>query len=282
MSIIGKLNNLYMERHPREAARVLSDLPAKEATELLRSAPPAAAAATLRQLPAFWNAGMLAELPIKSAIPILLELPLVTQVSTVRQMKLPIREALLKALAQENREPLLRLLPYPGGSAGALIDPHVFTVVEEATVQEVRSQTRLGHPSLRYYLYMVDRNHRLTGVLTLRQLMQAGPKQEIAELATRAVHSVNAAARERDIVGNPHWRLFHMMPVVDDDNTLLGVIRYETLRETEQALHAREVEDTALATLLSLGELYWTGLAGVFRGIGTDDTSPRQSTRESR
>lgn len=280
MSIVAKLTNLYMERHPREAARVMSGLPVAEATELLRNTPPSAAAATLRQLPSFWNAGMLAELPSKTSIPILMQLPLVTQVSILRQMKPPRREELLKTLPQENSEPLQRLLPYSSGSAGALIDPNVFTVVEEATVQEVRSQTRHGHPSLRYYLYVVDRNHRLIGVLTLRQLMQADPRQAIAELAAPTVHTINAAARERDIVNNPHWRHFHMMPVVDDDNTLLGIIRYETLRETEQALHARDEEDTALATLLSLGELYWTGLAGIFRGIGADDALARKSTKD--
>jgi hypothetical protein len=67
------------------------------------------------------------------------------------------------------------------------------------------------------------------------------------------------------VLAHPGWRDFHVLPVVDDSDVFVGVIRHEKLRSLEDT--AKKPGNQAVSTMLSLGELYWIGLTGMLAGV---------------
>lgn len=281
MDLTTRLGQRYLDRHPEEAAEVLVTLPAEEAVPMIAAVSPDSAAAALQRLPVSWAASLLNRLPAASAAPVFTALPIEWQVNLLRQLDETARERQLASIPPQLAKPLRRLLPYPGGTAASLMDPHVFAVADDLTVQEALKRTKLDTEHLRFYIYLVDAGFRLTGVLTLRELMQAGPKRRVADLARRPVMSINAAQRLQEIVTSPHWHRVPTLPVVEADGTLLGLLRYKTLRGIEDELEQRSHEDAALSTLLALGELYWLGMSGIFRGLAVPEPRENEPPEES-
>jgi magnesium transporter len=85
-----------------------------------------------------------------------------------------------------------------------------------------------------YYVYVVDREGRLIGVVNLRQLLLTSSKQSLQTLMRRPVYSLPPGADHAGIVAHPGWRELHALPVVDGSGRFLGVLRHETVRRLEE------------------------------------------------
>jgi magnesium transporter len=263
---ISILSNAFLTAHPEDAARVLERLPAKDQAKLLASAPSGAGKVMARMAPPT-AATCLALMNGERALHIVRELSLDFKLSLLRCMQEHDRERLLQALGSEEGEPLRTLLCYPDNTAGALMDPYLLSVPDDITAGEALRRMRASHRPVLYYLYVLDREHRLVGVTTLRELMRARPSYALSAVMRREVVRLPAAVRSDDIVKNPHWREFHALPVVDEQGRFLGAIRHETLRRVEQEVAQNSHKGGTLDTLLALGELYWVGLASLIPGV---------------
>lgn len=264
------LTAAFLAAHPEDAARVLERLsPAEQGRVLVRSPAPAAAQ-VLQRFPPTVAAACLSSMPAAAAGAILEALPLDLKVNVIRPLGEHERARLLAALDPAAAEPLLRLLRYPEGTAGALMDPYVLTLPEDISVAESLRRTKASRQGLLYYLYVIDRQQRLVGVTTLRELMRARVSEPLATVIERDVAKINAHARSEEVVKSPYWRAFHALPVVDDKGFFLGVIRYETLQRLQDEAQQGDHEGSAMDTILALGELYWIGLTGMLRGVSTE------------
>lgn len=171
--------------------------------------------------------------------------------------------AFLAALLDETAEPLARLLRYPEGTAGALMDPRVLALPEDLSAADALGRMRRAARQVFYYLYVVDREQRLRGVLNLRELLLAPPRTPLAAAMRQSVARIPARADRVAILAHPAWREYHALPVVDEGGILLGAIRYETLRRLEAEAKPGDRAGDPLATMVTLGELCWQGMARV-------------------
>ena len=132
-------------------------------------------------------------------------------------------------MAARASEPIRRLLCHPEGTAGALMDPGVPALPGDISVIEARSLLKASSSRAMYYVYVVDRDNCLIGVLNLRQLMLTSSKQSLESLMRRPVSSLQSGADRTAILGHPGWRDLHALPVVDKGGRFLGVLRHETV-----------------------------------------------------
>jgi magnesium transporter len=200
------------------------------------------------------------------------------QVAALRLLKPATCKTLLAELEPEIAKPLEQMLRYPPGTAGGLMDPFVFTVPDDVTVKETLKRARVASLEMPFYVYVVDRTQTLVGVVSLKKLIRARHADPISTVMRRDVVSLSAMAPQPEIVKNPHWREFHTLPVTDEDNLFLGVVRYETIARLREELADASNDEGMLDTALALGELYWIGLSGVMDGIagrGTERAAKR-------
>ncbi len=210
-------------------------------------------------------AGCLERLAPAPAVAVLTALPLNAAAGLLRRLNVDVRDRTLVHAPAEFTITLRRLLQYPEGTAGALMETRALSLPGDVRVSEARTRVRRALHSLLFYVYVVDREQRLIGVLNLRELMLASPKTMLSSAMRPHVLRLPARADLTAIVAHPGWRDFHVLPVVDDSGTFIGVIRYETLRRLEDT--AAQPASEAISTMLRLGELCWIGLTGMLVGV---------------
>jgi len=261
------LSQAFLEFHPRESAVILERLPVGEAAAFLEQTPARLAAGVLQQMAPLSASGCLAHLAPAPAVAVLTALPLNAAAGLLRRLNVDLRDRTLVHAPAGFAISVQRLLQYPEGTAGALMEPRALALSSDLRVSEARTRVRRALHSLLYYVYVVDREQRLIGVLNLRELMLAAPKTMLS--SAMRPHVVRLSVREdlTSILTHPGWRDFHVLPVVDDSGTFVGVIRHGTLPRLEDA--AGKPASQAISTMLSLGELCWIGLTGVLAGVAT-------------
>jgi Mg/Co/Ni transporter MgtE len=275
------LAEAFMAAHPADAARALEALAAEDAAALLAGAEPDDGAAVVRRMAPGSGADCLARLAPERAADILAALPPDAAVALLRRLDPERLAALLGPLPPSSAESLRARLRFPEDSAGALADQHVLALPLDLSAGEALSQVRRTAHRVLHYVYVVDRDQRLCGVVSLPELMLAPTKAPLASTMRREVVRLPADAPRAVIVGHPGFRALHALPVVDADGTFVGALRYETLRRLEEDASGPRQGPDALATLLTLGELCWIGLTGVFVDLTTTLTpAPRAEGSE--
>jgi magnesium transporter len=141
----------------------------------------------------------------------------------------PLARDLIESLPRQDRREVETLLKYPEDTAGGLMQVELVAVAENATVAETTEAVRNNaeEASTFHFIYVVDDDKRLVGVLNLGALLLAPPDQHIGELVKRNIHVVRPEIDQEDVA-----RLFRRydlvaLPVVDDDGRLLGRILHD-------------------------------------------------------
>ena len=237
-----------------DAAALFADLDAPDAAQLVARISAALAVDCLKTMPDRLVASLLGELPLDLAARILMRAAQET------------RRLWLAELPAERAEFLRRKLRYPPGTAGALVDPLVLALPEDLGVAEAQKHLRRSAERAYLYLYVVDREQRLVGALDLRELLQADPRESLASVMHRDVERIAAHADLAAVAGHAAWHDVDALPVVDGAGVFFGVIRHRTMRQLSAAGVGEEARPV-MQTLVSLGELYWTGLSAFLTGV---------------
>lgn len=256
----------FVADHPEEAALVLEQLSFADAAALLAELDPAQGAGLIARLSAALAVDCLRSLPDRLVAAVLSELPIDLAARILMRASDETRASWLAALPEEQAQFLRRKLRYPPGTAGALLDPLVLALPEELSVAEAQRQLRRSAERAYYYVYVVDRDQRLVGALDIRELMLAETKATLGAVMHRDIVSVPAHADLASVMTHPGWRELDALPVVDAAGVFFGIIRHRMMRQIAGPAGDQEGQPM-VRTLVSLGELYWTGLSAFLAGV---------------
>ena len=177
--------------------------------------------------------------------------------------------ALLDAPETEAIQDMMAYLPE---TAGAIMTDSYVALPEELTVNEAISQVRkASEVDYIFYVYVIDSNGCLRGVISLRQLLLADPSKTLSEAMITNVWSESVHADQEHVARVVSRYNILAIPVVDDDNVLVGIITVDdvldVIREeaTEDILkmagtHSYQDEVTSL----SARRLAWIRLPWLF------------------
>lgn len=135
------------------------------------------------------------------------------------------RERILEKIPEHKRGRLRQLLNYPADSAGRMMTTEVFTLPINMSAQDAIERIRnRGHDDSIYYIYCVDENKHLMGVLSLRELVSAPAHTPLQNLIKKEVLTVTTLATEKDVAQLVSHYDFIAVPVVDENKALKGII----------------------------------------------------------
>lgn len=280
MTLEQKLALAFLEEHPSEAAQALERMPVDGCAAIVRSVPAAAAAALAEMLPSA-VADCVARLSPGEAADALDHLPLDRAIGVLRRLPPEHTNHVVAALPAARQDLVQRVLKYPEGTAGALMDPIVAELPADLSVAEARVRLRRGSAGLLHYLFVVDRSRVLVGMLEISDLLRASGRASIDSLMRDGVDSLPAWMPAAAVRTHPGWQSAHVLPVVDEAGRLVGSIRWETLRRLEREAETRQDPRGAAATVGALGELFHLGLAGFIEGVASAGT-PRPDSPGAR
>ncbi|MBW1730394.1 MAG: magnesium transporter [Deltaproteobacteria bacterium] len=137
--------------------------------------------------------------------------------------------AIIQTLRGDVSEEIEKLLPYPEDTAGGIMGLEFVAVRADATVKEAIDVIRQKADEVEnlYYLWVVDINNRLVGVISLKDLLLEPHDRKISEIMNPNVISVNVNADQEEVVHLVKKYDLVNIPVVDDQNRLVGRITHD-------------------------------------------------------
>jgi magnesium transporter len=142
----------------------------------------------------------------------------------------------------EDSEEVRPLLLHPDDSAGGLMTSEYLALRRRMTAREAIRAIRAWKPEAEtiYYLFVVDRQGHLCGVVGLRQLVIADPETLVEDIMDSEVISVPAGIDQEECARLMTRYDLLALPVVDINNMLLGVI---TVDDVIDVLEDEATED---------------------------------------
>jgi len=166
---------------------------------------------------------------------------------------LPPEEAgqFLGLMEREEARDIRELLQYPEDTAGGIMTTEFVSVPAVATAAQTIDLLRRLAPDAEtaYYVYVVDEQGRLAGVLSLRDLIVAPPETSVGAIMNPNVISVTADTDQEEVARQVSKYDFLAMPVVDAERRLLGIVTFDDVMDV---LEEEATED-----------IYLLGAAGV-------------------
>lgn len=261
-----RLAHTFLELHPEDAARILEGVSAEHGAEALAGCGPVIAAGVIQKMLPGIAAGYLDELPSSESSSILTHVSIEVTAMIARHWAPDGQSEVLSGLQPRTADALRLMLSTPQGTIGSLMDPLAFTLPADITVAEARQRVEQAGDRVLYYLYIVDRQHKLVGVLNLREFIMAASDIQLSSIMNKVVLSLKASASIEEFAGTSECKRYLSFPVIDKNGTFMGVLSTRVLHkavgEEQQGLKKRGTVDTAVA----LGELYWVTLSGLLSG----------------
>ena len=139
--------------------------------------------------------------------------------------------AILAKLKKDDREDLKELMQYDEETAGGLMTTDFLAVKSGITAGEATRiiQEAGEEAEMVFYIYAVDGDGRLEGVVSLREIVQADDERKIADIMETDIHKVRADVDQEEVARIiEHYDLL-AVPVVNEENIIIGIITVDDI-----------------------------------------------------
>ena len=258
MKVDSPLSKEFLLCHPLEAARALELVSAEHVAALFNDLAAEIVSPVLASMLPNMAAGCLTRMEAPTAAKLVTEMPVTHAARIYRLLQPAKQEELSSHLSDKTQRRLRRSLDYSSLSAGDLMDPNVIMLPDDLTVADaIRRIERHSH-AVSCEIYVVDSSHHLLGVIDLGKLLTSSHPVRLRDIMTRTVRLVPAHASAENLLSHPGWATRRKLPVVERDNTLVGVLDYMRMQEAtgESAVGNHDPSQN----LLSLVSLYWLSM----------------------
>jgi len=240
-----------VEADPHDAADILEALEDEAAADLLSGLGAEAAAEVLEEIQDEAAADILEELQHETAADMLEELPADEAADIVGELEPEARRAVLEEMTDDKAEDIRELLAYPADSAGGLMSTELATLPAAISAGEAIEALRRLHEHLEYlaYVYVVDQQDRLIGVVSFRELVFARPGTALEEVMVANPVAVRPETDREDVAELVQRYNLLAVPVVDRAGRLLGMV---TIDDVIEEVQQEATED--IATMVGAGK----------------------------
>lgn len=224
----------FLERfHPADIALAMQYLNPREQQALFQLLTVEKAAEVLEASDPDTEARLLRSSEPRRASAILEALPADERVDALQTLEPEEVDLALEQLDLEDAQETRRLLQYDPETAGGLMTLDYLAVPEHATAQEALEQLRAeGKIEAPHYVYVVDDEGVLKGVLELHRLVTASPDTPVMRLTAPGLVVVFADQDREEVAEIAARYDLLALPVVDREYHLLGVVTAKDILDT--------------------------------------------------
>ncbi len=195
------LFNVLLEKNKEKTGEVLSELDPEDAAPILNEL-------HLEQISELFHI-----IPPDDVVPILDLLP--------DDMK----ESILASMEEKPSEDVKELLHYEEETAGRIMSPDFYALNQNTNVSDAITAMQLeGDVESTFYLYAIDDQNHLVGVVSLRQLLFAHPNTKLKDIMTKDLISVHPETDQEEVARHVADYNFVALPVIDSESKLIGVV----------------------------------------------------------
>ena len=148
---------------------------------------------------------------------------------------------IIELLKSEEQEEVEEIMGYPEDSAGTLMYTDVFTLHENTIAKEAINALQDHESSeMVFYLYVIDDDERLVGIISLRDLVTTPPNTRLKDIMIRHLQTVRPETDQEEVARIVSQYNYLAVPVVDQEGQLLGIV---TVDEIVDVIREEATED---------------------------------------
>lgn len=265
MSNLEDFAKNYIEQHPSQAMVALGRLKSQEAAEYLASLGEDNLLKVAPFVPIVIAAELLTHPDKNTVATVIAKLPIRLLARWFWFVKPSNRDEILELLKPEQKKVVQSLLAVSKNVAGAIADinmPAITVGTDIRTcIENIFSIDGYGSN----YIYIVDHDGKLVGVSSLRKLFLATDNKDmnIESIMNNKVSSVFFQTRLLDLVNDPMWIKYDVLPVVGAHGDYLGAISHKKIRALNPCGEFSRKEEIRG----NLGELYNVGMFSLLESV---------------
>lgn len=145
------------------------------------------------------------------------------------------QQEILPKLAKQEQEDILKLASFKEGTAGAVATSAYVAIPEQMSVIDALRFVRKNAANMEtiYQVYVVDKQQRLIGTMSLRELMNEADEALVGEVMRTDLVSINAEQPQQEAADAIRRYDLLALPVIDHNNKLVGIITVDDAMDVE-------------------------------------------------
>ncbi len=261
---LEELKDIWEEFEPVEIAEVLKHLKAKERQFLFNNWDKDFAADIFENLPRLIQTALLKSLPRAESAKLLNKISSDERVDLFSVLPAGMVKEFLSIMEHEEARDVQELIGYDSNTAAGRMTTEFAHFSPDNTAGETLEKIRALAKDLEtiYYLYVLDKQDRLIGVFSLKELVVADPALPISRIMHRHIISVPVNMDQEHVARKISRYDFLALPVVDKQKKMKGIITVDDVLDvmedesTEDMYHfgalTKPVENYFQANIVSM------------------------------
>ena len=246
--------------HPARTAEFMEGLTADEAWQVLSHADEETRAEIFAFLHHDRQVDIVESQPPQEMAELVAELPADDRVDMLKAVDDQVVDDLLPLVPIEDRRDIQRLLNYPEGTAGSVMTTDFAILSESLTVSQAIEalHDQLEDLETVYYLYIVDDDKHLRGLVTFRNMVSSiarRPSTRLSELMETEIVSVNVNDDQEEVANKVARYDLLAIPVIDDERHLVGIITHDDIIDVVREEATEDAHRIAAVDPLEVGYL---------------------------
>lgn len=218
-----------------DLAEVTDLLDDEQRSRLIYTLPPRLTAEVVVLLDEAVRGEVVEELDTEKLTEIVAQLPPDDAADVLAELPLEHSDDVLDEIPRERSDQIAELLTYEEASAGSIMNPELLSLPAAATVAEAVEHVRAFAPDEDvHYVYVVDDEQRLTGIVPLRRLVVNDADTELQTISDADPVSVLVDEDQEIVLHLIRKYDVAAVAVVDSDNKLLGRITYDDVMDVAE------------------------------------------------
>ncbi|MBD5529903.1 MAG: magnesium transporter [Lachnospiraceae bacterium] len=242
-----RLRQLLMDLNDADIAACMEELPEPSMVKAFRILPKDLAADIFSYLDVDLQQTVITSLSDREAASIIDNLMSDDAVDLLEEMPANVVKRLLENASPDTRRDINHLLRYPEDSAGSIMTVEYVDLKENLTVEGAIGRIRrVGLDSETINIcYVLDAQRKLLGTVALRYLLLSESDETIGEIMHENVVSVHTHADQEEVARQFQKYGFTAMPVVDNENRLVGIITVDDIVDVIEEEATEDMEKMA-------------------------------------
>ena len=225
------LRQELMELNEADIAAIMEEMEEKEMLKIFRILPKDLAADVFAYMEVENQQFIITSLSERDAANIIDNLMADDATDLLEEMPASVVKKLLSLASPETRRDINQLLRYPEDSAGSIMTVEYIDLKENLTVANAIDRIRnMGLDSETINIcYVLDSRRKLIGTVALRYLLLSSAEDIIGDIMNENVISINTMMDQEEVARQFQKYDFTAMPVVDQENRLVGIITVDDI-----------------------------------------------------
>lgn len=212
--------------HPADIADIANELSPEDRVAVVEALEAEIAADTVEEMHPNFQATLLNDMDEKKAATILSNMDPDDAADLLADLPEEKAAALLSSMRRKEARDVKQLLRYEEDTAGGIMTTEFVAVPPGMTAGQAIGRLRELEPDAEtiYYIYVVDDDGHLAGVISLRDLLLARRDQKVEEFMEHHLISIHADAKLEEVAQVVAKYNLLALPIIDEENILRGIV----------------------------------------------------------